>query len=598
MDTPEKFSRKLITEDTINIFYQPLISLKSGDIYGYESVSKKSADSEFDSFVTLVKWAKKHKLLLDLEKLIIKKTLQLCTTQHSENKSHLFIHIEPQSLTSIIKKESKLISLLKNRNIVFEITERHSSEDVKKYEKITQKCKDNRIKIATGNYASETYSLSNIKLFKPDFIKIDITLVRNVHTNIFQKSAIISICKLAEILGIKTIAKGVETKEELHTLIDIGVDYAQGFYIGTPKTNMQPLDKNRSREIQQLLFSNNSENNLDINIAPISNVVQKIEHVTQDIQCHTVSQIFAENTYEGLCVVDELKRPIGLIMKNVLSAQLGTQYGYSIYSNRNIDQVLDFHPIIVDCNTPITKVSEMVTLRSDNKVYDNIIVTKNDKYMGIVSIKDLLMHITSIEKNYAKHLNPLTMLPGNQLITYHIKKSINEKTDCAIFYADLDNFKIYNDVYGFDHGDKIIKLTAMCIEKQVKAYTGSKNFIGHIGGDDFVFIIYDCIEKSQGICLNILSDFGAEVKQFFNAFDLRNNYIKGVNRDGEAKYFDLTTLSIAGFIGEPSKFEQVEEFGKYIGSVKKEAKALKGNSYMLHHPQDDKDISYSNIENS
>lgn len=345
---------------------------------------------------------------------------------------------------------------------------------------------------------------------------------------------------------------------------------------------------------KQLSYDLIDNDMVNINIAPISNVVQKIEHITIDILCYTVSQIFATNTYEGLCVVDELKHPIGLIMKNNLSAQLGTQYGYSIYSNRTIDQVLDFSPIIVDCNTPIKKVSEMVTRRSNEKVYDNVIVTQDSKYMGMVSIKDLLMHITSIEKNYAKHLNPLTLLPGNQLITHHIKKNIENKTPCAIFYADLDNFKVYNDVYGFDHGDKIIKLTASCIERQITT-ADPQHFIGHIGGDDFVFIIYGHIEDSQKICRNILSDFTSQVRQFFSAVDLRNGYIKGVNRNGEAKHFNLTTLSIAGFIGELSGFKQVEEFGRYIGQVKKEAKALEGNSYKLYHSKNANSFSYSDI---
>lgn len=338
------------------------------------------------------------------------------------------------------------------------------------------------------------------------------------------------------------------------------------------------------------------EDNLDISITPIISVVKRIAPITADLSCHTVSHIFDTEHYEGLCVIDRQNHPIGLIMKNNLSAKLGTQYGYSIYAYREIEQVLDFYPIIVDCNTPIKDVSEMITVRSDDKVYDNVIVTKNNQYLGIVSIKDLLMHITNIEKNYATHLNPLTMLPGNQMINYHIKQQINKRTPCAIFYADLDNFKVYNDLYGFEHGDRIIKITASCIEDTVKIHSDSRHFIGHIGGDDFVFIIYENLEKTQSICQDILSNFSVKIRQCFSAPDLQNGYLQAKDRDGELKRFSLTSLSIAGFVGRLTEFKEVENFSRYIGRVKKETKELKGNSYILYNSDREKIHSYKDRE--
>ena len=124
-----------------------------------------------------------------------------------------------------------------------------------------------------------------------------------------------------------------------------------------------------------------------------------------------------------------------------------------------------------------------------DKLYDFIVVTENDKYIGTVTIKDLLQKTSEIEVSAAKHQNPLTGLPGNLIIEQKLQHCVANTSKYSVAYLDIDNFKAYNDVYGFEHGDLVIKLLADILRNNFS----NEQFIGHIGGDDFTVIINDIV---------------------------------------------------------------------------------------------------------
>ena len=125
-------------------------------------------------------------------------------------------------------------------------------------------------------------------------------------------------------------------------------------------------------------------------------------------------------------------------------------------------------------------------------------------------------------------VSPLTGLPGNVQIQTELKKRLFQKETFQVLYLDLDNFKAYNDVYGFLKGDEIIKLTARIITKNVHSLEDSESFVGHIGGDDFVAIIDENISYDK-ICQNIIAEFDKEIVKYFNDEDLDKGYIEVCN---------------------------------------------------------------------
>lgn len=177
-------------------------------------------------------------------------------------------------------------------------------------------------------------------------------------------------------------------------------------------------------------------------------------------------------------------------------------------------------------------------------------------------------------------VSPLTGLPGNVQIQTEMKKRLLNKDTFAILYFDLDNFKAYNDVYGFANGDEIIKFTARTISKHVHQIEGSDNFIGHVGGDDFVSIVgptdYDTL------CQGIINEFDKYAVDYYNDIDVERGYVEVANRRGIIEQFPLTTISIAVLEVDSKVYKTTLEIGEVAGQIKHKAKAVLGSTYVIN----------------
>ena len=179
-----------------------------------------------------------------------------------------------------------------------------------------------------------------------------------------------------------------------------------------------------------------------------------------------------------------------------------------------------------------------------------------------------------------RRISPLTGLPGNVQIQAEMKKRLLNKEQFAMFYFDLDNFKAYNDTYGFSNGDEIIKFTARTIVENVHKMGTEDSFIGHIGGDDFVAITGPT--DYERICKNIISDFDTYVLGYYSDEDVQKGYIEVANRRGIIEQFPLTSISIGVVEITPRRFKNTLEIGEVGAQVKHQAKSVMGSTYIIN----------------
>lgn len=179
-----------------------------------------------------------------------------------------------------------------------------------------------------------------------------------------------------------------------------------------------------------------------------------------------------------------------------------------------------------------------------------------------------------------RRISPLTGLPGNVQIQAEMKKRLLNKERFAMFYFDLDNFKAYNDTYGFANGDEIIKFTARTIVDNIHNIGMDNSFIGHIGGDDFVAITGAA--DYEKICRDIISDFDTYVLGYYNDEDVEKGYIEVANRRGIIEQFPLTSISIGVVEVAPGRFKNTLEIGEVGAQVKHQAKSVMGSTYIVN----------------
>lgn len=203
---------------------------------------------------------------------------------------------------------------------------------------------------------------------------------------------------------------------------------------------------------------------------------------------------------------------------------------------------------------------------------DYIVKPFNNREM-ICRVRNTLRRI---DRNRAA--SPLTGLSGNLEIQAEITSRIEKREQFAVIYIDLDNFKAFNDVYGFAKGDIAIKMTADIMRDATKDEGTSDDFLGHIGGDDFI-IICD-LQHVEGICTEIVANFDFRIRTLYNLKDIEAGFIRTLNRRGEHREYPIMTISLAVVTNELRELHNHLEVSEIAAELKKKAKALPGSNYL------------------
>lgn len=177
-----------------------------------------------------------------------------------------------------------------------------------------------------------------------------------------------------------------------------------------------------------------------------------------------------------------------------------------------------------------------------------------------------------------RSVNPSTHMPGPAIIEREITRQLKMGAEFAVCYADLDNFKAYNDYYGYVKGDKVIQLTAIVI-KDIVFDLCREGFVGHIAGDDFIIVIP--AHLVDRVCTSIIRTFDALIPYRYEPQDRHRGHITTVGRRGEVDDFPILTISIAVIINISEKFAHVGEMSKMLADLKTAAKQQEGSNYMV-----------------
>ncbi len=205
--------------------------------------------------------------------------------------------------------------------------------------------------------------------------------------------------------------------------------------------------------------------------------------------------------------------------------------------------------------------------------------------------KELLARIRMVIRRTERDLeaNPLTRLPGNVSILNELSQRLESKTLFAVCYIDLDKFKAYNDKYGFEHGDEVIRETARILIQTTHQAGNPDDFIGHIGGDDFVVVTTP--QAADNICKKIIADFEEIAPSFYNETDRGNGYIMAYDRKGKEQKIPLLSISIGVVTNEFREIEHVAQISEVGAELKTLAKRLERSNYIKDQRKDNKKSS-------
>ena len=570
--------REIVSGGSLETLFQPIVNLETGAIKSWEALTRGPAGSHFHSPAVLFDFAEEVDQVFTLEKCCRESAIRRLGTLGQEQR--LFLNIHPRTLVDPDFNPGQTVSLLeqagiKPSEVVLEITERHSVRDFDLFHRTLDHYRSQGFKVAVDDVGTGYSGLWTIATLRPEYLKVDMSLVRGIHGDPVKRALMETLVTFSDNIGCRLIAEGIEEEAELTALMRMGVHFGQGYFLarpGYPKPGLPP-------EVQGLFAPRggkalNGERGM---VAPLMELVESVPTVEDQCTVVEVRDLLEDAGPMGAVVVMRSGRPQGLVMRHHLDHALSSQYGVALYLNRSVSLIMDPSPLYAESSMALEKVAREAMKRTKDKVFDHIVVTEHGRLVGLASVQGIMGVIASAQVEMAKGANPLTGLPGNVVIELDLERRCNAGDPFAVVYADLDNFKVYNDTYGFKNGDKIIKLIATILQWAVRRHgDSSRDFLGHIGGDDFVVMCSP--ERAERISKGVTRCFGRLVRQCYTPSDRERGWIEARGRDGAVRQFPLVSVSLA--IVDCKGLCDLSALGHRAAEMKKYAKRIPGNSYV------------------
>jgi len=568
----------IIESRRIKTVFQPIISLKTADVYGYEALSRITGSSMFPGPKELFQAAERCELLADLERLCQDTAMK--TAHELGIEKNIFLNVTPhviempdyggENTTNMARELFR-----KQSNVILEVTERVSCEENSLFAKALKYYRSQGFVIAIDDFGSGFAGLNMLIQVEPQIVKIDRLLVADIHKSTLKRLLLESVVNFCHKVNARVIAEGIEKIEELRIVMDMKIDFAQGYFLARPHETLQECSEEARKIIQS--FSKSQYKGVRQNHNFIGSLAQPVRPLDpQETVFHALEMFKNDNSLASVAVVDNCL-PLGILHKNYLFYKLGQQFGFSVYTKRPVRSVMK-KPLVFEFNTPLEEASLKMLERSDTEIYDSVIVVKNGAYIGLVQIRDVLARITDQKISLAIQANPLTGLPGNHIIQEEIESRLQSHTLFSTLYLDLDNFKPFNDHYGFERGDAIIRFLADLLKECVVGWD-PEAFVGHIGGDDFVAVCHP--RDTDELCGRIIKKFDAGIKRFHDKETVERGYYESVNRKGHVERFPIMSISIAVVSNRRRLFESFGHLVSVASEVKSKAKTIPGSSYYI-----------------
>ena len=521
--------------------FQPIIHTHTGKIFAVEALLRNT-----DNINAIFDNAFEEDILYEIDLLLREKAIEKFSLINVENLK-LFYNLDNRIIYSKnfssgnTKQILKKFNLCKN-TICFELSEKGSQIEQNALSTMIQTYKNNGYCIAIDDFGIGVSGLKLLYFSEANIIKVDRFFITNIQNDSKKKLFCSSIIDMAHIMGMKVVVEGIEEVNEYYTCKAIGADFIQGYLVQKPTIKVEEIKPIYNNIVE--IIQNDKRSNITQSID--DSYIDFIVALNINTSLHDLFVYFKDHSKNSFVpIIDDFQNLIGVIYEIDIKKISYSKYGLSLAKNKNIASNLRKYikeVLSVESSWGIDKALDM--FNHNSKEYTGIFITQSNKYKGFIDLNSLLTlsHKRNIE--IAMNQNPLTKLPGNQQIEKYIYQSLKNKNNETTYmlYFDFNDFKPFNDYYGFRQGDRAIIIFSELIQKKYDSST----FIAHIGGDDFFIGIKNKqFEEIFAIANETLIEFKESVKNLYNQKDKENNFLLIEDRFKVKRKFNLLSTSCA-----------------------------------------------------
>ena len=533
--------RRVLT--TLDYAFQPVVQVRTGRCHGMEALLRgfdktHSLGVPFQSPPELLDAAFADGVLLAVERVLHAKAVKAYRALDGWENGKLFLNIDARLIgvpgSPWLSGEGRQEGL----NINLEFSER-SELPQGGVEEVVERYRTAGLGVALDDFGVGYAGLRLLYESRPDYIKIDRFFIAGIDSDRRKKAIAQSLVGYAHMLGILTIAEGVETAAEFYTCRDLGCDFAQGYLIGRPRLDLQEFPRSFP-DVEEL---NRKDRRQPADAYRLAEMIERLPPLPVDSPKTELLEYFRGDDSPSVApVVDSHRRPLGIIRERDLKRFVYSRFGGELLRNRGLgdtlEHLVDRSPVC-DISTPLDKVIEAF---SSEEATDGIIIIEGGEYAGFLSTAALIRLVHERNLAIVADQNPLTRLPGNAAIVRHIEQVLEDQTrGHVLVYLDFDNFKPFNDSFGFRQGDRAI----LMFSERLKAWASvGEGFAGHIGGDDFFLAVSGAPEEEVlARVAELLEQFRSDAESLYDPAVREEGGFIAKDRYGVLQHFPLLSAS-------------------------------------------------------
>lgn len=578
--------KEILERRQLSALFQPIINMQSGSIVGYEGLIRGPSDSPLHSPLNLFKVARANNLTVEVEHMCRRVVLERFAELKLPGK--LFLNVSPECLLQPEVRHGETLGYIQEVGInpdrvIIELTESQPTYDYELLREAVVHYRDMGFRIAIDDLGEGFSSLRLWSELRPEYVKIDMHFIQGINQDPVKLQFVRSIQEIAEKSGTIVIAEGIETQTELLLIRDLGISCGQGYHIARPHSNPPTT---LSTDVAKALRRSGvavypQDQALGQRSLTASKLLRIVPTVTPEMHNNRVYDMFtADIELQVIPVVDGNDIPLGLITRANLIDRFARPYLRELYGRKSCTIFMDTQPLITDKETNLQDLSQIIVEAEHHHLFNGFLITDQGRYLGMGTGHDLMREITQMQINAARYANPLTLLPGNVPLNEHIDRLLQGEARFCACYVDLDNFKPFNDVYGYRKGDDVLQLTGRILSAHCDP---DRDFVGHIGGDDFIILFQS--DDWEVRCQAILSAFSSAIPDHFNIGDRQRGGYVSEDRRGIKVLHPLITLSLGAIKAEPGQYGSHHQISTSASEAKMQAKKILGNSLFVDRRQ-------------
>ncbi len=527
---------------------QPIVDAQSGEVYGFEALVRNTDQLGYANPGELFDFAHSIGSLAKLELVLRRKAVRKYASIADRNSAKLFLNIDARLFETNDFLLTETITILSRHdlnpsNICLEVSEGSDPSQMVKIKGFVELGRSMDFSFAIDDFGKGYSQFQSLYELEPDILKVDRFFIQSIQSDARKRLLVTSMVDLAHVLGMRVVAEGVETNAELKVCRQIGCDLAQGYLIAHPSTRIQDAlpcyDRiASSAEVQP----SSGQSDCDLLRREIRPLVALREDAAMD---DVLALLRAGRAYPVIPLINSADEPRGLIQETDIKDLIYMPYGQDLLRNKAVNsQIRKFaHRCpVADLNSRLDQLIGMIAHDDDSG--GGVIVTQKGKYYGFLTTSSLLKIANEIRMREAEDQNPLTKLPGNGSVTAYVSDAAsNSEDERSLCYIDFDNFKPFNDTYGFRIGDRALLLFSELTKRMVGS---NHDFAGHIGGDDFfVGMKGKGIDEVESLMSTLQMEFRHQAESFYDPQHREAGFICARDRTGVPRRFPLLTCSIA-----------------------------------------------------